>query len=150
MLDRDYRDVIGGGVLVFAGALVVLYATTQLQVGNLARMGPGLFPAALGAILCIFGAIVALPALFREGMPVTIEIRTFFFVLASILVFGLTVHPLGIAPAVILMVLVSTLAERRMSWPGALLLSAVLAAMAVLIFNVGLDIPVAAVRWPLW
>ena len=150
MLGRDYRDVIGGGVLLLGGALVMLYATTQLEVGSLARMGPGLFPAALGAILCIFGAIVAVPALFREGVPVTFEIRPFFFVLASILVFGLTVHPLGIAPAVVLMALVSTLAEPRMSWPGALLLAAVLAAIAVLIFNVGLDIPVAAVRWPLW
>jgi hypothetical protein len=150
MLGRDYRDVIGGGVLILGGALVMLYATTQLQIGSLSRMGPGLFPAALGGLLCIFGAIVALPALFRQGAPVTIELRPFFFVLASILVFGLTVHPLGIAPAVILMVLVSTLSEPRMSLPGALLLAAVLAAMAVLIFNVGLDIPVEAVRWPLW
>ena len=37
---RDYRDIIGGGVLVAGGLFVVLYATTQLQVGTLARMGP--------------------------------------------------------------------------------------------------------------
>jgi hypothetical protein len=150
MLGRDYRDVIGGGVLVLAGALVMLYSTTQLEVGSLARMGPGLFPAALGGILSVLGAIIAVPAFFREGAPVTIELRPFLFVLASILVFGLTVHLLGIAPAVVLMVLVSTLAERRMSWPGALLLAAILAALAFLIFNVALDIPVEAVRWPLW
>jgi hypothetical protein len=149
MLDRDYRDVIGGGVLVLLGALVMLYATTELQVGSLSRMGPGLFPAALGGILCVFGMIVAVPALFREGSPVTIELRPFFFVLASILVFGLMVHPFGIAPAVIAMVLISTLSEGRMSWPGALLLAAILAGIAVLVFNVALDIPIEAVRWPL-
>jgi hypothetical protein len=150
MHGRDYRDVVGGGVLVFGGALVALYSTTQLEVGSLSRMGPGLFPAALGALLCIFGAIVTVPALFREGAPFPIELRPLLFVLASILVFGLTIRRLGVAPAVVLMTLVATLAERRMSWPGTLLLAAVLAGIAVLVFNVGLDIPVEAVRWPWW
>jgi hypothetical protein len=150
MHGRDFRDVIGGGVLIFGGAFVLAYATTQLQVGNLARMGPGLFPAALGGLLCIFGAVVAVPALFRQGTLPSFDARPFLFVLASILIFGLAIRPLGVAPAVVLLTLVSTLAERRMSWWGALILAAVLATIAVLVFNVGLDIPVEAVRWPVW
>jgi hypothetical protein len=144
---RDYRDIIGGGVLLCVGAFVVAYATTQLEVGSLARMGPGLFPAALGALLCGFGAIVAVPAFFREGTPVSVDGRPFVFVLASILVFGLTIRRFGVAPAVFVMTLVATLADQRLSWRGAIMLGVVLAALAVLIFNVGLDIPVAPIIW---
>jgi hypothetical protein len=144
---RDYRDIIGGLVLVLIGLFVVVYATTQLEVGSLARMGPGLFPAALGALLCGFGVIVAVPALFREGAPISMEVRPFVFVLASILVFGLTIRRFGVAPAVVALTLVATLADRRLSWRGSILLAASLAAIAVLIFNVGLDIPIEALRW---
>jgi hypothetical protein len=144
---RDYRDIIGGGVLICAGAFVAAFATTQLEVGSLARMGPGLFPAALGVLLCGFGAIVAVPAFFREGTPISVDLRPFVFVLASILVFGLAVRRFGVAPAVVVMTLVATLADQRLSWRGAIALAVSLAAIAVLIFNVGLDIPVAPFIW---
>jgi hypothetical protein len=148
MQARDHRDLVGGAVLVCAGAFVIAYATTQLQLGSLQRMGPGLFPAALGGLLCIFGAIIAVPAFFREGVAIPAEGRPIFFVLAAILAFGVAIRPLGVAPAVMIMTIVSTFAERRMSWWSALLLAAILAGLAVLVFNVGLDIPVEPIRWP--
>jgi hypothetical protein len=147
MYARDYRDIIGGGVLICAGAFVAAYATTQLEVGSLARMGPGLFPAALGVLLCGFGVIIAVPALFRQGTPISLDVRPLVFVLASILVFGLTIRRFGVAPAVVVMTLVATLADQRVSWLGAIVLAVVLAGLAVLIFNVGLDIPVAPIIW---
>jgi len=147
MQGRDYRDIIGGGVLIASGLFVVVYATTQLQVGTLSRMGPGLFPAALGFLLCCFGAVIAVPALFRPGTLPSIDARPLIFVLASILVFGLAVRRFGVAPAVVALALVATLADRRLTWRGAIVLAAALAALAVLIFNYGLDIPVEAVRW---
>jgi hypothetical protein len=147
MYRRDYRDIIGGAILLLGGAFVVAYAVTQLQVGSLARMGPGLFPAALGVLLCCFGMALAVPALFRSGTLPAVDLRPLVFVLGSILAFGLTIRKFGIAPAVVMLTLVATLADRRLSPARALLLAAGLAALAVLIFNVGLDIPVAAYTW---
>lgn len=147
MYARDHRDIIGGAVLICGGAFVVAYATIHLEVGTLARMGPGLFPGALGVLLCGFGAIIAVPALFRQGTPISLDVRPFVFVLASILVFGLTIRRFGVAPAVFVMTLVATLADQRLSWRGAIALGVVLAALAVLIFNLGLDIPVAPIIW---
>lgn len=147
MYSRDYRDMIGGAVLFAGGAFVVGYAVTQYQLGSLARMGPGLFPAALGILLCLFGIALAIQALLRPGTLPSVKLRPLIFVLASILVFGLTIRRFGIAPAVVLLTLVASLADPRLSWPKAMLLAAGLAMLAVLIFNVALDIPIAAVIW---
>lgn len=147
MYRRDYRDIFGGAVLLLGGSFVVLYTTTQFQIGSLGRMGPGLFPAALGVLLCFFGIALVVPALFRQGSRQSIEFRPLFFVLASILVFGLTIRRFGIAPAVVMLTLVASLADRRQSWPRTLVLAATLAALSVLIFNIGLDIPIDAFRW---
>jgi hypothetical protein len=144
---RDYRDIIGGTTLVLGGVFVVAYATSQLQIGSLGRMGPGLFPAALGVLLCFFGILLAVPALFRPGTLPTIELRSLVFVLASILVFGLTIRRFGVAPAVIALTLVAALADRQFPWLKAVALAVALAVIAVLIFNVGLEIPVEAIRW---
>lgn len=147
MYRRDYRDMIGGAVLFLGGAFVVVYAVTQLQIGSLGRMGPGLFPAALGVFLCLFGIALAVSALFRPGTLPSIELRPLVFVLASILVFGLTIRRFGIAPAVVVLTLVASLADPRLTWPKALLLAGVLATLAILIFNVALEIPIEAFRW---
>jgi hypothetical protein len=147
MYRRDYRDIIGGAILLLGGVFVVAYATSQLQIGSLNRMGPGLFPAALGVLLCFFGTVLALPALFRAGTLPSVELRPLFFVLASILVFGLTIRRFGVAPAVVALTLVATLADRQFAWPKAIALAIGLATIAVLIFNVSLEIPVEAIRW---
>jgi len=147
MYRRDYRDIFGGAVLLLGGVFVVAYATSQLQIGSLNRMGPGLFPAALGILLCLFGIMLAVPALFRQGTLPSIEIRSLVFVLASILVFGLTIRRFGVAPAVVAMTLVAALADWQFSLLKAAALAAGLAIIAVLIFNVSLEIPVEAIRW---
>jgi hypothetical protein len=147
MYRRDYRDIIGGAILLLGGVFVVAYATSQLQIGSLNRMGPGLFPAALGVLLCFFGTVLALPALFRAGTLPSVELRPLFFVLASILVFGLTIRRFGVAPAVVALTLVAALADRQFAWPKAIALAIGLATIAVLIFNVSLEIPVEAIRW---
>ena len=91
----DARDLIGGLALVAIGVFAALYASSNYQVGTVAHMGPGFFPAALGWILAAVGAVIVLIA-FRAPIhalkPPPFELRPFLSVVFAVAVFGLLVE----------------------------------------------------------
>ena len=150
MLSRDYRDIIGGLVLMLIGAVAAVYAFDAYPLGTLRRMGPGFFPAYLGALLVVLGLIIFLPALFRAGpqMP-EIEWRSLVFISLAGLFFALGVNRVGIVPSVMGVVLISALADNKLSLRAALVYSTALAIGCWVIFAIALDLPVQAFRWRL-
>src|SRR5690606_26264901 len=83
MLTRDYRDIIGGALLIIGGIAFSWYAAHQYDLGSLRRMGPGMFPMALGLVLAVFGLMMMVPAFFRAGTMPEIRIWSPLFVLSS-------------------------------------------------------------------
>jgi len=150
MLRRDYRDIIGGFVLMLIGAVAAAYAFDAYPLGTLRRMGPGFFPAYLGVLLVVLGLIILLPALFRAGpvMP-QIEWRSLVFISLAGLFFALSVNRIGIIPSVMGVVLISALADNKLDLRAALVYSAALAIGCWVIFGYALDLPVQAFRWGL-
>lgn len=148
MAARDYRDVVGGGLLVLAGSAFAYHAIANLALGTLRRIGPGMFPAALGVILALFGLAILIPALFRQGAFPDIEPRTPVFVLGGVSAFALTIVPFGLAPAILAVTIVSSLAEPKFRPVSLAVLCAVLCLMAWLTFRVGLGLPFQMIRWP--
>lgn len=148
MLAKDYRDIAGGIALILVGTFAAVYALRFLRVGTISQMGPGMFPAALGVILVIFGVAILVPALFRSGESLHVNTRSFVVVSASILAFALIVRPFGLIPAVVVMTLIASRANDKLSLIGALILAACLSAVATLIFWMGLGLPLDAVNWP--
>lgn len=149
MYQRDYRDVAAGALLMLIGAGVAYYSATGLALGSIQRMGPGLFPAALGVILAGFGLLLAIPALFRAGTRIEeIEWRSVIGVLGSVAAFAATVRLLGIVPATVLLVLIAHFAEERFRPVALLSMMVVLPASAYAIFILGLGLPLAMFRWP--
>lgn len=147
---RDYRDIVGGGAMILAGAFAALYAMANLRLGTMTNMGPGMFPTALGVILAGLGGLVLVPALFREGgdlMP-DIDTRSLAAVIAGMLTFMVMVLPFGIAPAILAMTLTASRADSKLSLLGATMLGSVLAFSAVLIFRIGLGLQVPIAAWP--
>ena len=69
------RDVVAGAALIAVGALYAGYAAWDLPLGSLRRMGPGLFPVGLGALLALFGACIAVPAIGRDAALPTMNAR---------------------------------------------------------------------------
>ncbi len=69
-------------------------------------------------------------------------------VLLAILAFARLVRPFGMAPAVIVLVLVASTAGGRLSFTRAAALAAGLALLAVLPFKAGLGLPVPIVARP--
>src|ERR1700743_1802951 len=61
MLSRFNRDYYGGGLLILLGLYAVVPGV-HYDVGSLVEMGPGFFPASLGTLLLVLGAIIALGA----------------------------------------------------------------------------------------
>ncbi|CAG0960758.1 hypothetical protein BURK1_00705 [Burkholderiales bacterium] len=131
----------GSGCL-FAGfgiaAIAIGYA---YPVGTAARMGPGYFPRALGIILIVLGAIMILRSLRSVGSRLAVSnLRPLLIVLGSVLMFALTVVPLGLVLATILLVVVSSTASHEFRWKEALIASALLAAFSVATFSYGLKL----------
>lgn len=148
MPTRDYRDIFGGGFLAILGACSALYAVTTLNVGTVAHMGAGMFPAALGCILMALGFAVLLPALFRTGEFPRIDGRSLLMVILSVLAFALMIQPFGIVPAIIVQTALASCADSKLSPLGTVVLASCVAFGAALMFKIGLGIPVAAVNWP--
>jgi hypothetical protein len=144
---RDYTDIIGGAVLLLFGAWFFRYATAHYAIGELRRMGPGFFPAALGLLVAGFGALLLLTALFRRGALPRPAPRPVVAILAGGLAFTYLVEPLGLVPATVALVGFAALAERRVRPLRTAILAVALSALAVTVFSWGLGIPVPAFRW---
>lgn len=145
---RDYRDVIGGLGLIGAGGFAAFHALTTLRTGTLEQMGPGMFPAALGIILVIFGIMLAVPAFFRQGAVPQFRVWTPLFVFAGIAAFALMVRPTGFIPAVFALTVISSLAELKIRPVSLTILTLSLCVVAWLVFHVGLNLSTPMFRWP--
>jgi hypothetical protein len=148
MFLRNYKDVIGGGALAIFGFAFTWYAMQHYDLGTLSSMGPGMFPVGLGVLLCVLGLATAAFALFQQTPFPEIRVRVPFFVLASVAAFTLTLTPFGLIPAVLVVTVVSSFAESKVRFGSLAGLGGALCVIAWLIFGVGLNLPIAMLRWP--
>ena len=149
MQKRDLKDILAGAVLIALGLPGAAYALATLPLGTLRRMGPGMFPAALGLILALFGLAILIPALLREGPPMRrVDYRSLFYIMASVLAFALLVDPFGLFPAIAALAVIASRADSKLPIPGTLILASGLALISVLLFEVGLGMPIEAFKWP--
>lgn len=149
MARRDYLDIISGGALAAFGIIVGLYALTHYNIGTLQRMGPGMFPLAMGGVITLLGAALSLTGLAREGMAMApVNWRALAAILVSVLSFSVLVGPFGLIPAVFALVMLAGLSESPYRPVRSLVLAAILCAIAVGIFKIGLGMNFALIAWP--
>ena len=122
------------------------YADRDLPMGTLMRMGPGNFPAALGAILAFFGLFIAARGLWRtppgtSAGSVSWELRPVGCIVAAMVAFGFAMPRFGLLPALLVMFAITTFASRELRWREALTLTVVLSAFAVIVFILLLKLP---------
>lgn len=149
-LDRrlDYRDVVAGALLVVVGLSAALYATGHYPTGTLRRMGAGMFPMMLGYLLAGLGVLILVPALFRAGdLPVP-DWRPLVAILVGISAFAVIVERFGMVPAIIGLTACVVFADGRPRALRTLLLACALSAIAFVVFQLALGIPLPAYRWP--
>jgi hypothetical protein len=112
-------------------------------MGTSVRMGPAYFPTVLGGLLALIGLIAIVRALLRPGLSVgRLACGKLALVTASNVLFALLLRPLGLAGALILLVVVSAFASARFRWPVALALAVGLAIGCSIIFVWLLNLPI--------
>ena len=147
MTIRNPRDFWSGVLftLLGVGALAV---GSKYALGTAARMGPGYFPRILGILLIGLGVAIALRALRVRGeaMP-RFRLRPLVVVLGSVVLFGAIVRPLGVALSTVILIVVASAASSEFRPRESLVAGLLLAALAVGVFVVGLQLQLPI--WPL-
>ncbi|MEP7062145.1 MAG: tripartite tricarboxylate transporter TctB family protein [Betaproteobacteria bacterium] len=142
------KDFWSGVVFMTFGAIALVVSSTY-RMGTAARMGPGYFPRALGALLLILGAIIAVRGLRSKGEPLpAFVLRPLVFVLGTVVVFGLVVPWSGVVLGTLFLIFVSSYASHEFRWKEAVVSGVLLAAAAVLVFIVGLQLQLPIWPWP--
>lgn len=144
MTSSDHRDIAGGMLMTAIGLFIIVFAQ-RYQIGTMDNMGPGYFPLALGVLLSLFGLMIAIPAFFRTGRPITVNWRGYLFVVGSLLFYALTLRTLGLLLSTGMAVLLSSLASPVLTLKGRLVLIVCVVAIIYVVFILGLNM-----RLPLW
>ena len=146
---ESQRDFWSGLMFVAIGAGFAIGATNY-SMGTSARPGAGYFPLLLSAIMAILGAVVLFKSLTLESADGdrvgSIAWKPLLIIVASIVIFGLTLERLGMVLTVPLLIVVSSLAGDEFKLRGVLTSAVVLTigSWAVFIWGLKLTIPL----WP--
>lgn len=143
MVGGNAKDVAAGLIFVAVG-LAFGSMATGLDLGTARHMGPGYFPLFLAAILVILGIAIAWQGLRRPaeaigGMPW----RGLVLVVATPILFGLTLRGVGLVPAIVGVVLISAAASVMSRLLPTVVLAVGLTVFCALVFIKGLGLPIA-------
>ncbi|TSE35539.1 tripartite tricarboxylate transporter TctB family protein [Tepidimonas charontis] len=144
---RDHHDVLGGLLMAAIGFAAAWYAVEHYELGSPRNMGPGFFPFGLGLLLGGLGVLIALPALLRSGVRITVAWRTLGCVIGALVLFGVLLKTAGLVLATVASVLLASLADRGIGWRTRLIAAAVIAALCWLIFIAGLNMVLPVWPW---
>ena len=144
-MNANTKD-LSAGLLFLAIAILFAIGTIDLDLGTALKLGPGAFPLLLAGALALLGLIIVVQA-FRNPVAhvMTVPWRGVALIVVAPVLFGLTVHGLGLVPAIAIVVLVSAYASQRMSLKLAIVLTIGLTVFCILVFNVGLGLPMRLV-----
>jgi len=130
------------GIIFLAFGTAAIVIGQDYEMGSAARMGPAYFPIVLGGILAAVGAIGVARSAFASGDPIgRLHLKELALVLAAVLLFGILVRGAGLAPATLVMTVMSAYAGPKFQIGKALLLAGCLALFAVLLFVTLLSLP---------
>lgn len=133
---RQPKDFLTGVMFVFFGT-AAMAMSVGLTIGTAAKMGPGFFPFALGALLVVLGAVILMRGVAgttgAREWP-TLQFKPLAAVLLSVVLFSQTLVPLGLLLSTFLLVVLSSKASHEFRWKEALTNAAVLVTIVLLVF----------------
>jgi len=147
------KDYYGGALMVLIG-LATVVASTNYHIGELARMGPGYFPCAVGVLMAITGVLIAIsaddnaestvPVGHSHGMP---DLRGAACIVIATLAFLFLGEYTGLLPATFAIVFISALGDRMNTIKQALVLSLGMCAIAIVVFWWLLQLQIPLLKW---
>jgi hypothetical protein len=144
-MNANAKDVSAGLLFIAIAALFAL-GTQELDFGTARKLGPGAFPLLLAGALGLLGLVIVAQA-FRNPAThqMVIPWRGILLIVVAPVVFGLTVRGLGLVASIALVVAISAFASQRMSARLAVMLTVGLTLFCVLVFRIGLGLPLKLV-----
>jgi len=142
---RSSKDFWTGLIYIFFGASAILVAR-DYGMGTGGKMGPAYFPTVLGGLLAVIGAIAVIRSFIVPGTPIgAFAFKGLVLVCAPVLLFGIIVRGAGLTVALPLLLIVSASASVRFNWRASLIIAAGLTIFCVLVFLIGLGIPLPVI-----
>jgi hypothetical protein len=109
-------------------------------------MGPGYFPRILGILLIVLGGLLVFRAARVSGARIPpFRWRPTLIVLGSVVLFGAIVRPVGVALSTVILIVTASAASHEFRPRESLVAGVLLAALAVGVFVVGLQL-----QLPIW
>jgi hypothetical protein len=148
------KDYYGGALMMLIG-MGSVSGGLDYHVGTAEHMGPGYFPAALGGILMVVGALIAIGArkdVVRESAVIghssaIPDFRGAFCIILSIISFVVFGTYGGLLPATFAIVFISALGDRKNTLLQAFILSCAMSFIAVVVFWWALQLQLPLFRW---
>ena len=142
---RSPKDFCAGLLFIAVGAAAIVIASAY-PLGTAARMGPGYFPRMLGILLIGLGALLAFRGARLAGAPLGVwKWRPLVTVLGSVVLFGAMVTHAGLVLSTVVLIVLASSASREFRPREALVSGVLLAALAVGVFVIGLNL-----QLPIW
>jgi len=139
---RHPKDFWTGVIYLFFGIAAIVVAR-DYPMGTAGRMGPAYFPTVLGGLLALIGAAALVRSFLRDGEKIgAFAVRNLVIVLGAVVLFGVLIRGAGLAPAIIVLTFVSSLASAKFHWRSAALLCAALTLFCYLVFVKLLRLPI--------
>ena len=144
---RNPKDFWAGVLFVLIGvAFIGVVKIYEYPMGTTRSMGPGYFPLMIASLLTILGLIIVAKSLVTDGEKVSkFAWRPIIWILGGVILFGLTAKIIGLALAIMLLVIVSAFGGHEFKVKEQLIAAVILAIGSVLVFVKGLKLP-----FPIW
>ena len=142
-LTKDFLS----GLMFVAFGLGALYVGQHLAVGTPVRMGPGYVPRMLSLILLALGVAICIVAVISGSEPVERpKWKPITLVTIGIVCFALLFERAGLIPALVVLVLISSLAGEEFKLVEVIGNIVVLSILCTVVFKVGLGMNISVVQ----
>jgi putative tricarboxylic transport membrane protein len=135
------------GLMFIAFGVGFVVAAQNYSMGTTMRMGAAYFPIVLGGLLALLGAVIGGRAFVVAGARLDhFAPRPVILILLAVALFALTLGPLGLVGATLLLIVVGACGGSDFYWKQVAILYLVLVAFSVGAFYYGLGMPFQL--WP--
>jgi len=117
------------GALLIGIAIIFAIPSLKYSLGTLSQSGPGLFPFSVSMMLIAIGGAIIVRGLLTEPLPLTFRLRNIGLVTISLLGFVLASAYINMLAAIVIMVLMASMASDDFSVLRAAKIAGVLAAI---------------------
>ncbi len=136
------------GVFLLVIAGVALWLGSDLPIGSVRQLGPGMFPRVLAILVGIAGAMIVLDAFLQAGEGLARwPLRAPLFILGAAVAFGFAIRPLGLIVAAPIVMIVGAYASPETRLREVLLFGTVMTIFCAALFKFALGLPIPVAPW---